>query len=515
MKKLVQLTIVACISSIITLGVIYLINPNVIKKEKEDTQAGNALPITQPTAFPSIQFSNQAPTATVSDNLDFVTAAQKSVHAVVHVNKFSERNVVTNSFEYFFGINGNYNDDPVRTGSGSGVIISSDGYVVTNNHVIEGADKIKVTLNDQRTYTAQVIGKDPNTDIALMKIKETDLPYLTLSDSDQIQLGEWVLAVGNPFNLTSTVTAGIISAKGRNIDLLSRSKNATNPIESFLQTDAAVNPGNSGGALVNINGDLIGINTAISSQTGAYVGYSFAVPSNLVKKVVEDLLEYGVVQRALLGVNIQNISQERIDLYNQYAREENLEELDVKPQEGVYITYLTDNGGALEAGLEKGDIIKKLDDKTTKNKAELMAYLGSKRPGDDVHVTILRENRLRTYKVKLKNRQGTIKRFTKSEIPLSTLLGATFEPLSNNERNHLGIEDYGVRVRTLERRGKLSQKGMKRGDVILKINGQKIRKEKDMKKIIDKQKNNKKGIYINAIDSYGLSKYIYIAFGLE
>src|SRR5690606_25793215 len=290
---------------------------------------------------------------------DFVEASQKTVNAVVSINNFSNQKQnqrYNDPFEFFFGFPQQQRDPDLPTGQGSGVIISEDGYVVTNNHVIKGSDKIEVGLNNQKSYVADLIGTDPNTDIALLKIEEQGLPFIKFVDSDAINVGDWVLAVGNPFGLNSTVTAGIVSAKGRSIDILRR--NATNPIESFIQTDAVINPGNSGGALVNPNGDLVGINTAISSQTGTYVGYGFAVPSNLVKKVVEDIKTYGMVQRGFLGVGGLDLNDEyQIRMYNREMG------TDLKSQQGILVQSVTDNGGAQAAGIRKGDIITEIDGK--------------------------------------------------------------------------------------------------------------------------------------------------------
>src|SRR5210317_363576 len=311
---------------------------------------------------------------------DFSIAAEKTIHSVVHVKNLKEGNLSNNkAFEYFFGYQ--YKSAP-QLGSGSGVIISSDGYIVTNHHVIDNASELSVTLNNNSTYEAKIIGSDPLTDIALIKIEtEESLPYLSFGDSDMAKIGEWVLAVGNPFNLTSTVTAGIISAKAREFG-----KN-----QSFIQTDAAVNPGNSGGALVNTNGDLIGINTAISSQTGSYIGYSFAVPSNIARKVIEDILEFGNVQRAYLGINYEELNSEKAS------------EFGVMTTEGVLITRVLEQGAAQEAGLLQNDVIVKMDDVKISNFSDLQGFLGSKRPGDVVQVTVLRNENKKVMPVKLRN----------------------------------------------------------------------------------------------------------------
>ncbi|KAB2821325.1 MAG: trypsin-like serine protease, partial [Paludibacter sp.] len=304
---------------------------------------------------------------------DFTVAAELTVNAVVHVKVKSEVQVSQfggrdQLFEYFFGPQFRQQQPQIREGAGSGVIISEDGYIVTNNHVIDKSKEIEVVLNDKRTYSATVVGADPNTDIALLKIDEKNLPYIIFGNSDSLKVGEWVLAVGNPFNLTSTVTAGIVSAKARNINIL----NSAMPIESFIQTDAAVNPGNSGGALVNQRGELVGINTAIASRTGSYAGYSFAVPTTIVRKVVDDLKEFGEVQRALLGVVITTVTAD-------VAQDYNLGKI-----EGVYVDNVSDNGAAKEAGIRSGDVIIAVGNKKVNTNAELQEAVSQYRPGDDV-----------------------------------------------------------------------------------------------------------------------------------
>ncbi|MDC6457167.1 trypsin-like peptidase domain-containing protein [Flavobacteriaceae bacterium] len=343
---------------------------------------------------------------------DFSIAAEKTIHSVVHVKNLKEGNLVNNkAFEYFFGYQ--YKSAP-QMGSGSGVIISSDGYIVTNHHVIDKASKLSVTLNNNSTYEASVIGSDPLTDIALVKIEtEEPLPYLSFGDSDMAKIGEWVLAVGNPFNLTSTVTAGIISAKAREFD-----KN-----QSFIQTDAAVNPGNSGGALVNTNGDLIGINTAISSQTGSYIGYSFAVPSNTARKVVQDIMEFGTVKKAVLG--IYAITSPEL-LSSNYG---------VEDLEGVYISGVEEGSSAKEAGLKEGDIIKQIDYLEIKKFSDLTGYLASKRPQDAVVIKVSRNGKLSDFKVVLKEKQTAL-------LPI---IGFTVKNLSPEDQKRFKIKN-GVKI---------------------------------------------------------------------
>jgi Do/DeqQ family serine protease len=417
---------------------------------------------------------------------NFTKAAESTVNAVVHVTNIMQNSPYQNrnqSFDFFWG-GGARNPQPV-VGSGSGVIITKDGYIVTNNHVIKDFQKLEVTLNNQKTYEAKLIGTDPKTDIALIKIDADNLPYITLSNSDNVRLGEWVLAVGNPFNLTSTVTAGIISAIGRDIHLLGESG-----IESFIQTDAVVNPGNSGGALVNTEGDLIGVNTAISTHTGSFEGYSFAVPSNIVKKVVEDLLEYGQVQRAYLGINIQElngITSER---------------LGINETEGIYVAGLSESGLAGKSGLEVGDVIYKIDNKKIKTFADLRGYLASKRPGDNVKVYVKRNDDDESFNVKLTNSLGTteLNKFKPNDI-LETL-NADFKPLTDKQKYRLGVR-AGVVVENVGD-GLLQKAGIKDGYIILRIQNQWIRSADDIKRIL---MNKEKAILMEVVDNNGYIDY--------
>jgi Do/DeqQ family serine protease len=378
-------------------------------------------------------------------------------------------------FEYFFGPQFRQQQPQIREGAGSGVIISSDGYIVTNNHVVDNSKEIEVVLNDKRSFTAKVVGSDPNTDIALLKIEEKDLPFIIFGNSDSLKIGEWVLAVGNPFNLTSTVTAGIVSAKARNINIL----NASMKIESFIQTDAAVNPGNSGGALVNTRGELVGINTAIASQTGSFAGYSFAVPSSIVQKVVSDIRQYGIVQRAVLGVEIRDINGE-------LAKEKN-----IKVFEGVYVANVVENSAAEKAGVKSSDIITNVNGVAVKSVAQLQEQVGRYRPGDKIFIEILRDNKKQKLNVELKNRQGNTD-LVSSDIN-ADLLGATFKEADSKTKEKFGV-DYGVEVRSVSK-GKFSNAGIKSGYIILKINNIKLSNEKDietaMKAVMDNADHNK------------------------
>ena len=426
---------------------------------------------------------------------DFVDASQKTVNAVVSINNFSNqtRNQRMNDpFEYFFGFPQQERDPDLPTGQGSGVIISEDGYIVTNNHVIKGSDKIEVVLNNQKSYVAELIGTDPNTDIALLKIEEKGLPFLKFVDSDAINVGDWVLAVGNPFGLNSTVTAGIVSAKGRSIDILRR--NASNPIESFIQTDAAINPGNSGGALVNANGDLVGINTAISSQTGSYVGYGFAVPSNLVKKVVEDIKKYGLVQRGYLGIEGMDLNDEyRIKQYNREMG------TNLKNQQGILVQTVTDNGGAQDAGIRKGDIITEVDGQKVTSFGKLSFAIGSKYPGDKVQIKVLRDGKEKEYTVTLRDQKGNTSKRSIADLTVTEKLGAEFEPLTDRQKVSFGI-DYGVMVKNLERNSKLGGIGIGENYIILKVNDKEVSDQGDVEKIL---KSYKGKVSISYVDPYG------------
>jgi len=405
----------------------------------------------------------------VPDGLNFVYAAEMATPCVVHIKSSYDQSAQTfrspfeDMFPDFFGNprGAPRDQEPRRARSaGSGVIISEDGYIVTNNHVVANADEIEVTLNNNMNFDAKVIGTDPNTDLAVLKIDTDNLPYVKFGDSDKVRIGEWVLAVGNPFDLTSTVTAGIVSAKGRNINILREQYG----IESFIQTDAAVNPGNSGGALVNLRGELIGINTAIATPTGSYAGYSFAVPVSLVKKVVGDLIEYGVVQRALLGIQIANVNDPRL-------------ESEVEDLQGVYVMEVNDGGAAEEAGIEKGDVIVKIDDKDVTNVAELQDFVARNRPGDKVKVTFHRDGKTKTVTATLKNYDNEVKLIKNSDE--ASIEGATFRNATSEELEKLNI-DGGVVIENLER-GKWSSAGIKEGFIINEIDKRPIKDVNDLR----------------------------------
>ncbi|MEE4215901.1 MAG: Do family serine endopeptidase [Bacteroidales bacterium] len=396
--------------------------------------------------------------------VDFSEVAENIVHTVVHVKtktiqNYSYRNPI---MEFFYGEQSSQPRE-VR-GYGSGVIISSDGYIITNNHVIEGADEVDVTLNDNRTFHANVIGRDPSTDIAVLKIDSKGLPFVRYGDSDKLKLGQWVVAIGNPFNLTSTVTAGIVSAKGRSLGLL----DSQYRIESFIQTDAALNSGNSGGALVNTMGELVGITTAIISPSGAYAGNSFAIPINIVKKVVADLQEYGEVQRAIIGVNITDVTSE-------LAEEEN-----IKDPKGVYITEIVPGGAAEEAGMKTGDVIVNFDGKKTDTAAELQERVSSKRPGDRVEVVVLRNNRKIEYDIVLRNLAGGTD-VVEAGGDSGVIFGVRLEPLTTAEKSEYRLT-AGMKVTNVQD-GRFEDLGIREGYIIFEINGEEISTYEDVKTV--------------------------------
>lgn len=430
----------------------------------------------------------------------FVTASENTINSVVHVTTKVVRTQVQRDpfYEFFYGPGtGNREFKQYGSGSGSGVIVSSQGYIVTNNHVIQDAAEIEVILNDNSKYSATVVGTDPSTDIAVLKIEAEGLKPIALGNSDDVRVGEWVLAVGNPFNLTSTVTAGIISAKARNINLLSdRTNSNAVPIESFIQTDAAVNPGNSGGALVNIRGELIGINTAIASQTGSYSGYSFAVPVNLVNKVMRDIIDYGIVQRAYLGVQIADINQELKETKK------------LSSTKGVFINGLTEGGGAEKAGVKKDWVILKVGSKEVNSVAELQEEIGKRRPGDKVSLTLRTDDNEEVIKeVLLRSADGETALKSKEEVSKTSALGAVFGELSDKQRKELNIS-YGVKVVTLEP-GKLKSAGVVEGDVITTINQKPCETVSQLTSFLNAVRG---GVYLEIVHSNG--KKDYIAFGI-
>ena len=390
-----------------------------------------------------------------ADVLDFTEAAEKTIHTVVHVKNVSRRTVSNPILEYFYGYKGGQSQEQV--GTGSGVIISEDGYIVTNNHVIKGASEIEITLNNKKSYPAKLIGTDSKMDIALLKIDAKEkLPYTVFANSDTVKIGEWVLAVGNPYNLTSTVTAGIVSAKARDLD--------TSGIQSFIQTDAAVNPGNSGGALVNTRGELIGINTMISSMTGSYVGYSFAVPSNIARKIIEDLMEFGNVQRGILGV-------EGGELNGATSKE-----LGISQTQGFYINKVSKKSGAEKSGLAKGDIIIKLDEQNVATFADLSGYINTKRPNDKVQVTYIRDGKTKVVPVIL----------SKNEFFSTEFKGIELENIEATDKKKFKI-DYGVRIKSINSQNLKQYEDELLGNIILSIDNIKATDVETVSKLLNKK----------------------------
>jgi Do/DeqQ family serine protease len=451
--------------------------------------------ITQP-VIPAAQYTS-LPDESPQQGPDLTVAAERSVHSVVHVKTISSQasnNYSGNPlYDFFFGPDFPTPRQQPVMGAGSGVIITKDGYIVTNNHVIEEASNIEVTLNDNRSFEAKLIGTDPATDIALIKIDAQDLPYLEYGNSDELKIGEWVLAVGNPFNLTSTVTAGIVSAKSRNINIIRREQ-GTLGIESFIQTDAAVNPGNSGGALVNTSGNLVGINTAIASQTGSYTGYSFAVPVSIVKKVVADLMEYGKVQRGVLGVTIRDVNSELA------------KEMELGITQGAYVVEVIEDSGAEDAGIKKGDVIISVNGEEITKVSELQEKISRYRPGDKVNVTVIRDGKKKEFIVTLRNIYGSTD-VVKADKPFN-LLGASFEEVSKEEKMRLRISN-GIKVSSVTD-GKFRDAGIQKGYIITKANRVPINSVEDFRKVVEIVE---EGLFLSGI--YPNGQVAYYAINLE
>ena len=458
-----------------------------------------------------------AASATVAPGqpVDLTYAAEKSLPSVVHIlctrnSKVETVEVQSNPFDDFFsdpfGFFGNPNQGtggkqkrqyrtPKQQGSGSGVIISADGYIVTNNHVVEGADELTVTLNDNKEYSARIIGTDKTTDLALIKIDGKNLPAITIADSEKIKVGEWVLAVGNPFNLTNTVTAGIVSAKGRSL--------YQNGVESFIQTDAAINPGNSGGALVNTKGELIGINAMLYSQTGSFSGYGFAIPTSIMNKVVDDLKKYGTVQRAVIGIQGQDVKN-YVD-----AQKDKDKDVDLGTMEGIYVAKVTEGSAAEEAGLKTGDVIVAVDGKNVSKMAELQEILAQKRPGDKVSLTYLRDKKKSTKTVTLKNEQGNTKVVQKADLDV---LGGNFREVTAETKRQLNIS-YGLEVTKISN-GKLKDRGMIKGFVIQRVNDTPMKTIEDLQQVVKEASTSREPVlYIQGV--YPTGKKGYFAIDLE
>jgi Do/DeqQ family serine protease len=468
MKKNLLLVAMAFVGGIMALG-----SYRILFESKSEAKWNDAYSNTHGTA----EFASFAPEVAG----DFSMAAERTVNSVVHVKTTTTMQPAFNPWSDFFG----YQQRPqVQSASGSGVIISNDGFIITNNHVVEGVEKLTVTLNNNKEYEATIVGRDPSTDIAVIKIDEGNLPAISWGNSDDVRIGQWVIAVGNPFDLTSTVTAGIVSAKARNINLLgsdNRNGEEIFPVESFIQTDAAVNPGNSGGALVNTKGELIGINTAIQSRSGAFAGYSFAVPSSIAKKVSKDIIEFGHVQRAFIGVRIEDVNQD-------IAKEKNLKDV-----AGVYVSSLSEGGAAAESGIQAGDIIQKIDERAVNNMPQLQEQVSRYRPGDKVKVTVWRDGKQQMVDVTLRNRSGRaeLEDFAAANDGAQVqTLGATFGGLSPEDQNKLRITG-GAKVIDIQP-GKFKSIGLQKGFIITRIDGQAISSPAD----VDTALQGKAGAYI-------------------
>lgn len=433
--------------------------------------------------------------AVAAENTDFTKAAESTVHGVVHIKATTnakqqyagDGQQYIDPLEFFFGFGGRGGfqrpQPQPKVGSGSGVIISTDGYIITNNHVIDGADELEVTLNDNRKFAAKLIGTDPDTDIALIKVDAKDLPTIPFGDSESLKVGEWVLAVGNPFNLTSTVTAGIVSAKGRSISTSGEKK-----IESFIQTDAAVNPGNSGGALVNTKGELVGINTAIYSETGNFAGYSFAVPISIAGKIAGDLKQYGAVQRAVLGVEMRSVGDianllSYPNLDSDFKAELTELKSKIKVSEGACVAGFSERSSAKEAGIERGDVIIAINGVKIKTGNALQEQINKYRPGDKVEITVNRNGSEKKFTVELRNAQGSTS-VVKSLGDSTDVLGAAFQSLTDKQKRQLGVS-YGIEVTGLLK-GKLKDAGIQKGFIIMIVNDQKISTPEQFEKLVDR-----------------------------
>lgn len=459
--------------------------------------------------FMQVKAAGAAAPAVPSQPVDLTYAAEKSLPSVVHIlstknSKVQTVEVQSDPFSDFFSDpfgffgnpgqgNGGKQKRSVRTpkqqGSGSGVIISTDGYIVTNNHVVADADELTVTLNDNKEYSARIVGTDKTTDLALIKIDGKNLPAITIANSEDIKVGEWVLAVGNPFNLTNTVTAGIVSAKGRSL--------YQNGVESFIQTDAAINPGNSGGALVNTRGELIGINAMLYSQTGSFSGYGFAIPTSIMNKVVDDLKKYGTVQRAVIGIEGQDVKN-YVD-----AQKDQGKDVDLGTMDGIYVAKVTEESSAEEIGLKAGDVITAIDGKTVNKMADLQEYLAQKRPGEKVSITFLRDKKKSTKSVTLKNEQGNTQVMKKADLDI---LGGNFRAITDQQKQQLNI-GYGLEVLKVNN-GKLKDAGITKGFIIQRVNDNTIKSIEDLQNVVKEASTSKDPVlYIQGIFPTGKKAY--------
>jgi len=462
-------------------------------------------------------YAAEAPVVAPGQPVDLTYAAEKALPAVVHIkyvqnSKTQTVDVQDDPFGGFFdpfGFFGNPNQGnggsrkqkiqtPKKEATGSGVIISSDGYIVTNNHVVEGADELTVTLNDNREFSARIVGTDKQTDLALLKVNAKNLPTLPIGDSDKLKVGEWVIAVGNPYNLSSTVTAGIVSAKSRGLGA------SQNGIESFIQTDAAINPGNSGGALVNTQGELVGINAMLYSQTGSYSGYGFAIPTTIMNKVVDDIKKYGSVQRVTLGIQGGDV----LNYIN--AQKEDGKNVDLGTNEGVYVAeVMSEDGNGAALGLMKGDVITKFDNQKITRMSELQQALNGKRPGDKVTITYLRNKKEITKTITLKNAQGTTKIIEQADIDV---LGGQFRPVTEAMKKQLNI-NYGLEVLKVNN-GALKSAGINRGFIIQNVNDNMVKSIDDLQGLVKKASTSKDPVlYIQGIYPIGKKAYFAVPLG--
>ncbi|MBS1505056.1 MAG: Do family serine endopeptidase [Bacteroidetes bacterium] len=498
MKKFGTLFLAAAMGSIITIASFQWFN--ISKNQGVKIEHVNGMPTSQ-VAY-RINENGEAVA------LDFTGTAEKVTKAVVHIrstqtgNASRERESNDPIQQFFFGPNGPVQQGP-SVSTGSGVIINGDGYIVTNNHVVQDADVVDVTLFDNRSFKAEVIGTDPDTDLAVIKINQKDLPFLSFVNSDNSKVGEWVLAVGNPFNLNSTVTAGIISAKGRSINIINSNnpsqdnKQGRTAIESFIQTDAAINPGNSGGALVSLDGGLLGINTAIASPTGSYSGYGFAVPSNIVSKVVEDLLTYGTVQRGWLGIQVTSVNSD-------LAKEE---DLDVS--EGAFVANFSEGGksAAQEAGIQKGDVVTKMDETIIKSSSALIEYVGRKRPGDKINITVDRKGKTMVIPVTLKNKDGKIASVKREEKDVTSSLGMELEDADGKMLKKLDLAN-GVVVKSLANGVVKKYTDMHAGFIITHVDNAVVKSAKEVNEILKKKKSGDQVIFAGVYPDFP-REYLY------
>lgn len=470
MKRLIGIFLVALVGGAVALGAYKLM---------EKRHPYYSYPVGQQISLRPVSYLPGTP----FDQPDFETAAASSVQAVVHIKtEFQRKSNVYDDFFNFFNFGQGMPNQAIEA-MGSGVIIDSEGFIVTNNHVVQDADNITVTLNDKRVYKATIIGSDASTDLALIKIEEKGLPFLTYGNSDEVRLGEWVLAVGNPFNLTSTVTAGIVSAKARDINILG----SQGTVESFIQTDAAVNPGNSGGALVNLKGQLIGINAAIASGTGNYVGYSFAIPVNIVKKVVGDFMKFGKIQKGFLGIRYKEID-------DQFAKDNDLPSV-----RGVYVQEVVEGGAAEKAGMRKGDVILQMQGMPVDSKSELQEIISQHNPGDKLSLTVYRDGKQMDLSLTLLNENESLG-FTKDNQII--IHGATFQRITNSEKQRFNIDD-GYKIVHLDN-GLLRNSGIREGFIIIAIDKQPVHSTQDLKEAFTSKKGGVliEGLYPNGMRAY-------------